>query len=280
MTSSVFIAHGTDCPDDDNLGDVSRKCTRTTNSGTRGLSVTVDIQGIMASKIPDCGDSDYYSWQPPTANQCVFGRSFKIGMRKPDSLCFNGRDYSINSEVGDPCDCDASADFACEPSYFYSPSHDKIPGKCVKDERLKDKGWCPILDDRTYVESSVGYRLLPGDECKDVGKVVPDTDGAGHSRSGDGSDGKKGGHGFFYVLLMTILVFAAVGASLVACIRLQQNDDLLAKLASSCSVLADRLVALWDTIRIKLGLIQTPDDYFTPLHDDLGPSDYQQPTRL
>ena len=49
-----------------------------------------------------------------------------------------------------------------------------------------DVNTCPHVRDRSYVISKSGLRLLNGDSCANVSRVINDTDGRGHSTLPEG----------------------------------------------------------------------------------------------
>lgn len=44
-----------------------------------------------------------------------------------------------------------------------------------------DVNTCPAVKSHKYVISETHFRLLDGDGCKNISRIIPDTDGRGHS---------------------------------------------------------------------------------------------------
>ncbi len=144
--------------------------------------------------------------------------------RRQDRECLQGGDYARPVPQNKTCECTA-ADVECDFGYVVGPD-----GSCT--QLPADKlPVCPTLDKKLYAVSSSGRRLVHSDMCTGVDKIIQDTDGQGHPRSGykppppppaHGSDsGHRSAAGGFFIFL---LVFGILGGAVAAWWRLLAGD--------------------------------------------------------
>jgi len=74
---------------------------------------------------------------------------------------------------------------------------------------------CPHINDNSYAVSSSGFRLVHGDVCTGIDKIIADTDGKGNARGGQPPPGRRkhggGGSGLFAVVMVLVAVGGAGG---------------------------------------------------------------------
>eukprot|EP00884_Botryococcus_braunii_P007264 jgi/Botrbrau1/16539/Bobra.0327s0006.1 len=167
-TSHIFVVHGKACkqtPDQPTCSGSGQ------DDVPPGRMYVIDIKDVMGVDWKDCQSQDYEQWSPPTPEICLLGKNFTYERRKRESMCFNGKEYSRADRRETSCLCDKE-DVECEYGYEW------LDGECLPIVGL-DKQQCGALSG-SYVESVTHRRLVHGDVCINVSRVIMDTDGRGH----------------------------------------------------------------------------------------------------
>lgn len=112
----------------------------------------------------ECGRDDFEKWYARVDEngdpECIMGHKQYFTRRKADADCVIKQNFKDIFPGTEPCDC-TNADFECD--YNFRPDED---GQiCELAGRLLDtEGQCKNPDD-TF-QSSSGFRLIPGNDCK------------------------------------------------------------------------------------------------------------------
>ncbi|KAK3094823.1 hypothetical protein FSP39_006724 [Pinctada imbricata] len=132
--------------------------------------VKLDFGSVLTSR---CEDADYEEWSP-TPRECVLGQTVKYERKKPDSICYNGRNYT-RPIVTKTCQC-TSEDFECDYGYEMTDMSNRV---CTKAD------WYDVsliklnCKDGEPYNVSQGYRKIASDKCvggaDDVVKYRPMT---------------------------------------------------------------------------------------------------------
>lgn len=133
------------------------------------ISITIDFRDLLTR---DCQDGDYVPWlahsddiSDPT-DGCMLGYKEKFLRLKKDSVCFNGRDYEVNTEPTlCPCTLD---DFMCDFGYYRQENS----SECVEQPDLTGKVLEFCLHGKEEQLQTTGYRKIPGNLC--VGGTKPE----------------------------------------------------------------------------------------------------------
>ncbi|XP_017273344.1 sortilin 1b [Kryptolebias marmoratus] len=133
------------------------------------VSFTIDFRELLTR---DCDSNDYVQWLAHSddisdpQDGCMLGYKEKFLRLKKDSVCWNGRDYKINTQPT-PCQCTLD-DFLCDFGYYRKENS----SKCEEQPDLKDKmlEFCLHGEEEKLITS--GYRKIPGDKCE--GGTVPE----------------------------------------------------------------------------------------------------------
>lgn len=172
------LVHGREC-----RKDMDPKCSREATEPTsalQGLVYVVDVEELLGAKMEVCKASkDFELWTVPSPThtpRCVLGQTMQYTRRKQNSPCRQGADYKRPPAVNTTCACTIS-DFECD--YGYMKENDVC--KPIPAERMPR---CPRLEERQYVISKTGLRLVQGEVCTNPETIVPDTDGHGKARPG------------------------------------------------------------------------------------------------
>ncbi|XP_056590985.1 sortilin isoform X1 [Triplophysa dalaica] len=127
------------------------------------VSVTVDFRRLI-SKI--CQEGDYVQWlahssdiNDPT-DGCMLGYKERFLRLRQDSVCWNGRDYTVTKEPT-TCPCTLE-DFQCDFGFY----HPENSSKCVEQPNLVGHSLEFCLHGRKEQLQTSGYRKIPGDLCK------------------------------------------------------------------------------------------------------------------
>ena len=146
--------------------------------------VALDFSGLHEKRCkgydtPDTAGSDYEKWYPhndgrhKAAGNCFLGRQFEYTRRKQSSECFNGEDFE-GVIVSKSCPC-TEADYECDVGWEMDKNE-----FCVKkfspntaEQKKRD---CDVFG--MWWESQ-GYRLIPGDRCRNGLEVAPKQRGCG-----------------------------------------------------------------------------------------------------
>ncbi|XP_074500645.1 sortilin 1b [Sebastes fasciatus] len=127
------------------------------------VSTTIDFRELLTR---DCGDKDYVQWLAHSDDisdpndGCMLGYKEKFLRLRKSSVCWNGRDYKLNT-VPTPCSCTLD-DFLCDFGYYRQENS----SECVEQPDLKGKvlEFCLYGKEEKLVTS--GYRKIPGDKCE------------------------------------------------------------------------------------------------------------------
>ncbi|KAK9828958.1 hypothetical protein WJX72_003046 [[Myrmecia] bisecta] len=196
--SHVFVVHGEAC-----LKTSEHPTCSYTMSGQPpvGKAYVIDLKQVMGDDWKDCGADDYEMWSPPEAGTCLLGRNYTMERRKRDSLCFNGKGWERGDTKFELCPC-GSEDVECEYGFKY------VNGECEAIVSLDDKE-CTVLSGGQYKVSETHRRLVHGDACTEVQRVIPDTDGNGHMPNGSsGVDTRH--HSGWAAFFIVVTVFGGV----------------------------------------------------------------------
>ncbi|XP_051532313.1 sortilin isoform X2 [Myxocyprinus asiaticus] len=133
------------------------------------VSVTIDFRQLLSR---DCRESDYVQWlahssdiSDPT-DGCMLGYKERFLRLRKDSVCWNGRDYTVTK---DPTTCPCTlADFQCDFGFY----HVENSSVCVEQPDLVGHSLEFCLHGRKEQLLTSGYRKIPGDHCK--GGMTPE----------------------------------------------------------------------------------------------------------
>lgn len=127
------------------------------------VSFTIDFRELLTR---DCDDGDYVQWlahsddiSDPT-DGCMLGYKEKFLRLRKDSVCWNGRDYIVNTQPT-PCLCTLD-DFLCDFGY----SRKENSSECVEQPDLQGKVLEFCLHGKEEQLQTSGYRKIPGDKCE------------------------------------------------------------------------------------------------------------------
>jgi hypothetical protein len=269
--SPLFIVHGTAC-----LKTTSHPgCGFTGGSVPPGKMYAIDFQEILGAEYKECstsdGSSDYEAWVAPKEGACLLGMKKTYHRRSRDSFCVNpaGWDPLAPAAKDEPCDC-GNVDVECEFGYTRSTvSTSNSTVGCVAMPGLSEIDTCPRLVNSGYRSSSSHLRLVHGNTCKGVNKVIPDTNGRGGAKGSDpsgggggGGDGKSGGsaiRSFFLLIFTGGAVAVAGGLTWVHCLNPSQREIITEKAAPVLSILEagfelalGLIVEVYDWVRTKV----------------------------
>ncbi|XP_035015693.1 sortilin 1b [Hippoglossus stenolepis] len=127
------------------------------------ISITIDFRDLLTR---DCDDSDYVQWLAHSddisdpKDGCNLGYKEKFLRLRKDSVCWNGRDYQVNTQPT-PCPCTLD-DFLCDFGYYRQENS----SECVEQPDLKGKVLEFCLHGREEQLQTSGYRKIPGDKCE------------------------------------------------------------------------------------------------------------------
>ncbi|KAM9785638.1 sortilin 1b [Neosynchiropus ocellatus] len=127
------------------------------------VSVTIDFRDLLTR---DCVDSDYVPWLAHSDDisdpndGCMLGYKEKFLRLRKDSVCWNGRDYIVNTQPT-PCPCTLD-DFLCDFGY-YRKENSSI---CEEQPDLQGKILEFCLNGKEEQLVTSGYRKIPGDKCE------------------------------------------------------------------------------------------------------------------
>ncbi|XP_034028141.1 sortilin-like [Thalassophryne amazonica] len=133
------------------------------------VSVTIDFRELLTR---DCTKTDYVQWLAHSNDisspndGCVLGYKEKFLRLKKDTVCWNGRDYQINTQPT-PCPCTYD-DFLCDFGYY----REENSSVCLEQPDLQGKMLEYCLHGKLEQLVTSGYRKIPGDRCE--GGLQPD----------------------------------------------------------------------------------------------------------
>nr|XP_055040114.1 sortilin isoform X1 [Misgurnus anguillicaudatus] len=133
------------------------------------VSVTVDFRQLL---LRDCQESDYIQWLAHSsdindpADGCMLGYKERFLRLRQDSVCWNGRDYTVTKEPT-MCPC-TLADFQCDFGFY----HEENSSVCVEQPDLIGHSLEFCLHGRKEQLQTSGYRKIPGDRCE--GGITPE----------------------------------------------------------------------------------------------------------
>lgn len=119
---------------------------------------------------------------------------------------------------------------------------------------------CPHIEDGTYHVSSSGFRLVHGDVCTGIDKIIFDTDGKGTGHGGAPASRRRGGSGgsglFTFVMVVTVIGGLCGGWYYYVASPAQKAGALEACLAAGafCSGLWALVVDAADTVMARMGV--------------------------
>uniref|UniRef100_A0AAX7U896 VPS10 domain-containing protein n=1 Tax=Astatotilapia calliptera TaxID=8154 RepID=A0AAX7U896_ASTCA len=126
-------------------------------------SFTIDFKELLTRT---CGDYDYVQWLAHSDDisdpndGCLLGYKEKFLRLRKDSVCWNGRDYIVNTQPT-PCLCTLD-DFMCDFGYYRKENS----SECVEQPDLRDKVLEFCLQGKEEQLQTSGYRKIPGDKCE------------------------------------------------------------------------------------------------------------------
>ncbi|KAK9831811.1 hypothetical protein WJX74_010382 [Apatococcus lobatus] len=255
-TSHIFIVHGEACTKSDR----HPTCTHEGwGEAPAGRAYILNFQELLGSDWPGCSPSDYEDWKP---GRCMLGQNYTIERRKPDTRCFNGRDYHRPNSTG-ACECQA-ADLECEFGYEYSD------GECKPIVGV-DTTRCGPLTSGEYAPSETHKRLIHGDTCSNLEALITDTDGMGH-RTGDSPSGHRSVH--WGVAIASFLVVILVGAGAFAWWVFYAPEGVRSTIEEMAAPITGFCGSAFGWIRDKISGLTTRRDaqhaYFEPLSGGEG----------
>ncbi|KAJ4934113.1 hypothetical protein JOQ06_006918 [Pogonophryne albipinna] len=127
------------------------------------ISITIDFRDLLTR---DCGDDDYVQWLAHSddisdpKDGCMLGYKEKFLRLRKDSVCWNGRDFEVNTSPT-PCSCTLD-DFLCDFGYYRQENS----SECVEQPDLKGKVLEFCLQGKEEQLQTSGYRKIPGDKCE------------------------------------------------------------------------------------------------------------------
>ncbi|XP_034000800.1 sortilin 1b [Trematomus bernacchii] len=127
------------------------------------ISITIDFRDLLTR---DCGDDDYVQWLAHSddisdpKDGCMLGYKEKFLRLRKDSVCWNGRDFKVNTSPT-PCSCTLD-DFLCDFGYYRQENS----SECVEQPDLKGKVLEFCLQGKEEQLQTSGYRKIPGDKCE------------------------------------------------------------------------------------------------------------------
>ncbi|KAM3872372.1 sortilin 1b [Diretmus argenteus] len=133
------------------------------------VSVTIDFRELLTR---DCDDADYVQWLAHSddlsdpKDGCMLGYKERFLRLRKDSVCWNGRDYQVNTQPT-PCLCTYD-DFLCDFGYYRKENS----SVCVEQPDLKGQVLEFCLHGREEQLQTSGYRKIPGDKCE--GGTMPE----------------------------------------------------------------------------------------------------------
>ena len=131
---------------------------------------TFDFTGVYDRK---CEEGDFDEWTAPDADgkdNCVMGHKQIYTRRKKDVKCLVGKNFKEAIPKLEACTC-THKDYECD--YGYIPKDQNTSRTCEPASAPKDFQDCQQGKD-TF-ESPSGFRLIPGNECKDGVKKDQET---------------------------------------------------------------------------------------------------------
>lgn len=127
------------------------------------ISITIDFRELLTR---DCQDGDYVQWLAHSndisdpKDGCILGYKEKFLRLRKDAVCWNGRDYEVNTQPT-PCVCTLD-DFLCDFGYY----REENSSVCVEQPDLKGKVLEFCLHGKEEQLQTSGYRKIPGDKCE------------------------------------------------------------------------------------------------------------------
>uniref|UniRef100_A0A665UWS2 Sortilin-like n=1 Tax=Echeneis naucrates TaxID=173247 RepID=A0A665UWS2_ECHNA len=127
------------------------------------ISITIDFRDLLTR---DCGDKDYVQWLAHSDDisdpndGCMLGYKEKFLRLRKDSVCWNGRNYQVNTQPT-PCPCTLD-DFLCDFGYYRQENS----SVCVEQPDLRGKVLEFCLHGKEEQLQTSGYRKIPGDKCE------------------------------------------------------------------------------------------------------------------
>ncbi|KAM8753841.1 sortilin 1b [Acanthopagrus schlegelii] len=127
------------------------------------ISITIDFRDLLTR---DCDDKDYVQWLAHSDDisdpndGCMLGYKEKFLRLRKDSVCWNGRDYMVNTQPT-PCPCTLD-DFLCDFGYYRQENS----SECVEQPDLKGQVLEFCLHGKEEQLQTSGYRKIPGDKCE------------------------------------------------------------------------------------------------------------------
>uniref|UniRef100_A0A671TIS8 Sortilin 1b n=1 Tax=Sparus aurata TaxID=8175 RepID=A0A671TIS8_SPAAU len=127
------------------------------------ISITIDFRDLLTR---DCDDKDYVQWLAHSDDisdpndGCMLGYKEKFLRLRKDSVCWNGRDYVVNTQPT-PCPCTLD-DFLCDFGYYRQENS----SECVEQPDLKGQVLEFCLHGKEEQLQTSGYRKIPGDKCE------------------------------------------------------------------------------------------------------------------
>ncbi|GLD45970.1 sortilin-like protein [Lates japonicus] len=127
------------------------------------ISITIDFRDVLTR---DCEDRDYVQWLAHSDDisdpndGCMLGYKERFLRLRKDSVCWNGRDYEVNTQPT-PCPCTLD-DFLCDFGYYRQENS----SECVEQPDLKGKVLEFCLHGKEEQLQTSGYRKIPGDKCE------------------------------------------------------------------------------------------------------------------
>uniref|UniRef100_A0A671TK20 Sortilin 1b n=1 Tax=Sparus aurata TaxID=8175 RepID=A0A671TK20_SPAAU len=126
------------------------------------ISITIDFRDLLTR---DCDDKDYVQWLAHSDDisdpndGCMLGYKEKFLRLRKDSVCWNGRDYVVNTQ---PTPCPCTLDDFLDFGYYRQENS----SECVEQPDLKGQVLEFCLHGKEEQLQTSGYRKIPGDKCE------------------------------------------------------------------------------------------------------------------
>ncbi|XP_013401133.1 sortilin [Lingula anatina] len=126
----------------------------------------IDFQKIIKRQCQD--PQDYEEWSPHGElhgqqdewKGCLIGYKETYKRVIKDSLCYNGRSYSVERSGSEtPCTC-RREDYECDFGFVKNAKEE-----CVRDSKFSAKELKICINNHVTEDNTIGYRKIPGDGC-------------------------------------------------------------------------------------------------------------------
>ncbi|KAI8465440.1 MAG: hypothetical protein J3K34DRAFT_525363 [Monoraphidium minutum] len=210
-----------------------------TRAALEGIVYALDVKALLGDKLPACSPSDYEQWTVPNddrTQRCLLGQQMSFTRRRMESSCQNGGDFRRPPPVNTTCQCSA-ADVECDWGW----ARDCMRCTKLPEDKLPT---CPHIDDDSYRVSSSGFRLVHGDVCSGIDKVISDTDGKGTGHGPPPRHARRGGHSALFTFVMVLVIAGGLACAWLYFVASPAQRAGAAELAGAAGAFAAGLWAL------------------------------------